>query len=297
MKNKKNISLYVSIIFIISLIASGAKKFITVEDVSLYSFEVKGFKIALAAGVFLVYSLVTKRKALSIISILIAFLGYFYTGYSLFFSGLTSLNISYGLGFYLYFASFFFLGISSIVFLLTLLNKEKVDDKSIHVDDSLENISNIQGKYILANYIMGISKRPDLYEKISVIVSSPETNNLGIVIGSDPPVDLTIPYNDIVSICINGRVIMNNVKKEIKDDYTANVLLLLTLTNNLLVTQIVAKSGLMSDLSNYDKIKYDTLYEIEITYMENGVSNKLLFHSKINPNEFFKNFSEKIVYK
>ncbi len=254
---------------------------------SIRMFSVKGVPIATIAIVFFVYSLYKKNKKLQTISIIVLFLSYIYTVYT--FINVETLidsmevlekehfQIKEGIIFYT---------LSYIILLISLFIPSKKDST---VDTKIEEMtSNIKGQYILANYVFGIEKRPDLYRKISALATTEDIDYLEVIIDMENPTKIQIPKSKIKNIESKTSMIGEAVSS------TSNYGMAENIRDTILFGPVVGSTIMLikgDKIKEYNKIQNKIIYEITLTYEnDKNEEKKFMFQSKENPSKFLELF-------
>ena len=282
---EKKLNSYVFFAFIISLVISGAQEFISIKiaNISLITYQIKGFKIVLLGMIFFIYSHFTKKKWSTLLANLICVFGYSYTLLTLV-KSLANLAsgakefVSYELGFYMYLIScFLFLLSDALMIKDYFLTRKK---ENIEQPREVPNDSH----YLLANYVYGIEKSGNLYNKLAVLSFLENSNEIQIDINANDFKSLKIPLNNITAIQIKPGLILKEERPEVENNEVANQLLLTALVGAW--GPLISQSKILQDIKDYNKTRIETGFEVEVYYTEDNQSKKLLFQTKNDPKIF-----------
>lgn len=296
--DKMDIKIVLGVIFIGLLIASLSTKFVTVEYMRLsetiYLYEVKGIFLAVILIFFLAYGLFKKNKKVYIISALLLFASYAYTVFTFFnlndlieeFGEFGKNNIQIGEGIYFYTFNYVLLLIDCFIPFKGETKNIKESQKEINA------FSEIEGQYILTNYIFGIPKRPDLFEKLAVFIKKKDEAQLQILIEDTETIKLNIQIEDIKTITVKTRTIVSESPRVV-DSNSSEQLLAFSIIG--VFGPAIVNSKWAEQFSDYNKMSYNRVFDIEMIYNANGIENKMLFQTKIDPSKFFhENMPDKI---
>lgn len=284
MKDKKKI---IVIITLAILIFSGFQDSFSIKDVSLLMYQVKGFKIALFGLMLYLYFLSSRKKEMRIISIIVSFIGYLYTVYITFTP--SSSTLTYGIGLYLYFASF----ISFIISIFVNGEKETVSNQNMQVSDSQEsfvdsvnasNNTNYESKFLVCNYMSGLKGKEGIYKSLSVLVD--KDNEINVNIKSDENIQFNIM--NIKSIKVSKEVFMKNEREDAEDHSVENMYLMTVLTGSF--GPMISQQLMKNNTSN-QKVSFNHYYKIEIIYQDEE-EHRILFQTRNDPKTFFEKYSD-----
>ncbi len=281
----KRINKYVFLAFILSLIISGTQEFVSVRaaNISLTTYQIKGVKIVLIGMVFYIYSYFTKKRWSTLLANLMCVFGYSYTFFTVFQSTAALESgarefVSYGLGLYMYILSCFLFLLSGILLVKNYFDSPKKEDY-----EQLLEIPN-EPHYIISNYVYGLEKSGDLYNKLTVISFLDSSKEIQIDINTNDFKSLKIPLNNITDIQIKSGLILKEQRPEVENNEIANQLLLTALVGTW--GPLIAQSKIFQGIEAYNKTRIETGFEIEFYYTEDSQNKKLLFQTKKDPSSF-----------
>ena len=282
---EKKLNSYVFFAFIISLVISGTQEFISIKiaNISLITYQIKGFKIVLLGMIFFIYSHFTKKKWSTLLANLICVFGYSYTLLTLL-KSLANLAsgakefVSYELGFYMYLISCFLFLLSDALMIKDYFLTRKKENFEQPREDSNDS------HYLLANYVYGIEKSGNLYNKLAVLSFLENSNEIQIDINANDFKSLKIPLNNITAIQIKPGLILKEERPEVENNEVANQLLLTALVGAW--GPLISQSKILQDIKDYNKTRIETGFEVEVYYTEDNQSKKLLFQTKNDPKIF-----------
>lgn len=282
---EKKLNSYVFFAFIISLVISGTQEFISIKiaNISLITYQIKGFKIVLLGMIFFIYSHFTKKKWSTLLANLICVFGYSYTLLTLL-KSLANLAsgakefVSYELGFYMYLISCFLFLLSDALMIKDYFLTRKKENIEQPREDSNDS------HYLLANYVYGIEKSGNLYNKLAVLSFLENSNEIQIDINANDFKSLKIPLNNITAIQIKPGLILKEERPEVENNEVANQLLLTALVGAW--GPLISQSKILQDIKDYNKTRIETGFEVEVYYTEDNQSKKLLFQTKNDPKIF-----------
>ena len=154
---------------------------------------------------------------------------------------------------------------------------------------------NVNEKDILfTNFITGI--RGIKYNTIVLIANNEPEQALELIYNTTNDVKdnqiIKIPFSSISNISVSTKVGIQNTIHKTEENETKGMLLSALLLGGNPVLQGIGNSaipGVLNTLSNnYDKVNYDSYYELIIQTVINGEETKLMFNTEKNPEEFFK---------
>lgn len=296
-KSKKiNAKMILAIASFILIFSAAVNRFITIyNDNGITSAElrVRGVELIIFSLIYYIGSIAMKKKKAYYLFGIIVFLSYCYGIYT-YIDLINALKyapeyitgkIQMGEGVYLYFASF-------ILFIISIIIPIKFDNpnKPKRLAKEVEQERGIENQYILANYIFGLNKRPDLYYKLATIINKEESENLEIEIQSEQLERILIPKNNIKDVTQKLAII----SKEVMETWNYKP------SEYLFDFQIdpkyaFIKSAVYKDkVYDYYKMKTDTVYDIQIIYEIEEQEHKLMFQTKFSPSDFLNKLKEEL---
>lgn len=202
-----------------------------------------------------------------------------------------TVKISIGIHFYIYLSSSIFLIIS-----LFINNKKEISEKEEssyqQVANNPDNNTFNEDNFIFTNFLMGVKEIP-LNTKILLVNNIPDrTLDLIYTVNSNEKASKTIklPIDTIKNISFDAKIRMQNINKKVEETETESILLSTVVFGGSPLLRLAGNNGfnaLFSSLSNnYNKVNYNTYYEITINTLINNQEVKLLFTAEKNPEEF-----------
>lgn len=297
--SKNDPKILIGIFFGAIMLMSLSLKFFTVtylsQSLSLYMFNIKGMPIAIIVLIIYYYALFTKKKKLYYFTaiLLFAYYGYILYAYLNFTKELKGLgefvngHCQFGDGFFFYTLSYILL----LIDIFIPFKGSKIQNKNPLTEEMREQLLEIENQYLITNYIFGIEKRPDLYQKISVLIKNPKDDDVRILIEGEKIEELCIPLSSIIAISVKNSVVVKRHENEIRSTF-ADDLLAYAMCGYL--GMMISQTEVVQKFLSYDKMDYRNVFDIEIAYKENGEDKKLMLQTKTNPKKFFEeNFKEK----
>ena len=165
-------------------------------------------------------------------------------------------------------------------------NEEKKQVNSINTELADDVVD--KKKFLFVNYVSGIKGIP--YDTTSLLVNDIEGASLNFVYKLETEQIIKIPITAVNSISYMDRVGISNEAKKVEDNDTKSMLLSTVIFGGSPLQMMVGKEGinkLLGSISdNYDKVDFNTYYEITIDVTLNNESKKLLFTCDVLPKEF-----------
>lgn len=292
---KINLKMILAIASFILIFSAAINKFITIStDNGITSAElrVRGVELIIFTLPYYIGSIAIKKRKPYYIFGIIVFLLYCYGTYTYLNLANTlkyapeyiSARIQIGEGAYLYLASF-------VLFVISIFIPIKFDNpyKQNKLPKEVEQECEIENQYILANYIFGLNKRPDLYYKLAIIINKEDSENLEIEIQSEHLERILIPKKSIKDVTQKLSVISKEVMETWNYSPSASLLDWSIDLNYALIKSAVYKDKVY----DYYKMKTDTVYDIQIIYEIERQEYKLMFQTKFNPAEFLNKLKER----
>ncbi len=281
--------------YVCLLIFAGGCQFIinaTFPDISLLTYEVKGFSIALISGFFMIAMLFRTNKSFFYLACLGAISGQVYTFIALYSQKIISSGFTFSLGFYLYVLAFILLVISLFL---------KIDDKkSIAYDEKTlinnfannitDNNNNIADSYVFGTYIFGIDGYENLVDKACCLCRDNKNNVLILyTVNNNVVSKMEFKFDDVLDINSKKRVILNETLEK-KQDHTVE--------NQLLASAIVAapfgaligSSKIFNDANVSSKVNFKEVYELSVEYKTSEKTKTLMIYCTENPEMFSNKF-------
>ena len=231
------------------------------------------------------------------ITIILSILTYIWTWYlaNEMIEVITEVKITMTTSFYIY--------LSSAIFLIMALffnNKNKEGQKQETTKQNLNNNLN-ENNFIFTNFITGIKEIP-LNTTILLVNNIPDNSFdliYNITNNAEDNKIIKCPTMTIKNITYDTRIKMQSTNQKPEENYTKSILLSAVMFGGTPLLQLMGNSGfnfLFNSLSgNYDKVNYNTYYEITIETIINNQDVKLIVTSEINPEEFIKQIKNKSI--
>ena len=271
-----------------ALIFSGIFKFVIIDNqVSVTTFEVKGFLIVFGFFIPLIYAISTKKKPIMYIAYLIIFGGYIYSFYSL--HSIYDDTVKLDMGFYIYCLSAIITLIS--LFIPSLSNNKVVrtteENKDLE-DNILKKVSNQANNYIFGKYLYGITDKTEYSSHRCALATMPNSSNLIVILMADNTAKFEINYTQIEKISVKRSLAIH---KRDEDPNKNNI------EDRAISYALGGSLGLIvsDNADNRDamgKENYEESYIAEIMYKENGISKKAVIILDKNPDNFFQVFDK-----
>jgi len=278
------------LVFALIVTISGFFEFVYIPaiDLSMATFNVKGFTAVIFGAYIYYYSIVTKKKIPLYISILLVFFGYLYNFYTI--SKNDAALLLFGVGCYMYY-------ISSIPFIISLFFPIKLDPEyeenlvTNNIQEQKNNLQNVEGDYLLGSYISGFKERNIEFKSPTIFISKANINDLFVNIKNSD--EIIIDYNSIEKIIISKSTIVN-FKNEKPQDYSMETeylaLMLAGPYGGLLALGLPQKKA-------SSKVNLNNYYKIEIFYKEINEDKRVVFQTYEEPYQFFDKYKDKLEIK
>ena len=283
-KNKTNPKLLVLLLGLCIFIISMFQKYVVIASlsgkiqISMNTADINGTLFVAIGIIIILYSLKKQDGIISLIGYLVSLGGYTYA----FASTIKALNlssdsieISFGIGFYLYI-------ISAIILLISVFVKKE----KIIIDNENYNVEKLDtDSFILCNMLLGIKEIP--YNSLLLLKKS--DSNLSIEYQYEEKINnYLIPLNTIKDISSTQDMAIDYSSNELEDFNSANTLL----SYSLLAGHPLAAMGankLLDELTvDYEKGKITSWFIITIKYEQDGEIHELKFKTKKNPQKFIE---------
>ena len=157
----------------------------------------------------------------------------------------------------------------------------------INVENTNELLNS--DSFIFVSYVMGIKGLP--FNTFFLLVNNTIDGVFELIYAIDNNKQIMrIPFSDMKSISVRSKVVMQNVSKNVESNETKSMLLSFVIFKGNPLLQILGKDAFNSLFdtisSNYDKVKFDTVYEISIEAIINSEIKTIVFNSDTNPDKF-----------
>lgn len=288
---KQGIKIYITGLAIIIIFLSGFNNGLSISSstISTYymlkMFEVKGFMIALTGLVILLYSSITKRKGLYIVSILITIVGYTYSAIailSVLGKQASEIIINTHIGLILYI-------LSAVIALISIL----IPSKNNPTNETILNTKNEKENSIFTKKILGFKEIP--YEALTVLSNDKNSKMLMLSYTINNEVkSITLPYKQIKDINYIVSTRLSEVSPKTNDSFAANALLSAVLFGG---NPIIA-SGALAYLNSDDtsqKTKFTTSFDIKITIIPTNETSEIILTTLVNPERFINEIKNDII--
>ena len=253
-------------------------------SVSIMQFE--SFYLYIVTIIASIYLIINNKNAN--IPIIINLLSYLYTYYLVHetIKRVVEVKTTLGISYYIYM-------ISSMFVLLSLFfnNKEKDLTKENEVNHNVDKEID-KNNFLFTNFLTGL-KGIALNTTILLINDNADkTINMVYkdINNENNNLNIKIPIVNIKDISYISRVKMQNTSKKIEENSTKSALLSAAMFGGSPLLQLAGTTGLnnlFNSLSNnYEKVNYNSYYEITINTVINNIETKLIFTTDNNPEEF-----------
>lgn len=161
-----------------------------------------------------------------------------------------------------------------------------MQETDINIDES---------NFIFTNIISGLKGIP--LNTTILLVNDSTNNTLNLTYNLDGNKMIKIPLTGIKNITFKTRVRMQNTTKEPTENDTKSTLLSAALFAGNPILQVAGQKGMtklfdsMSD--NYNKVDYNSYYEITLEANINGQDFKITLSSDTNPEVFISKITQK----
>ena len=147
---------------------------------------------------------------------------------------------------------------------------------------------NIEGNVLFTNFISGVKGIP--LNTIMLLIDDTPNKSLNFMYNIDGNKIMKFPIETIKNITFKSRVRMQNSDKKVEENETKSMLLSAAVFGGNPLMQFAGNSGfnsLFESMSNnYDKVDYDSYYEITIEATINNQDFRIVLTSDTNPEEF-----------
>ena len=253
-------------------------------SVSIMQFE--SFYLYIVTIIASIYLIINNKNAN--IPIIINLLSYLYTYYLVHetIKRVVEVKTTLGNSYYIYM-------ISSIFVLLSLFfnNKEKKLTKENEVNNNVDKEID-KNNFLFTNFLTGLK---GIALNTTILLINDNTDKTINMVYKDinnenNNLNIKIPIVNIKDISYISRVKMQNTNKKIEENSTKSALLSAAMFGGSPLLQLAGTTGLnnlFNSLSNnYEKVNYNSYYEITINTVINNIETKLIFTTDNNPEEF-----------
>lgn len=147
---------------------------------------------------------------------------------------------------------------------------------------------NIEGNVLFTNFISGV--KGISLNTIMLLIDDTPNKSLNFMYNIDGNKIMKFPIETIKNITFKSRVRMQKSDKPVEENETKSMLLSAAVFGGNPLMQFAGNSGfnsLFESLSNnYDKVDYDSYYEITIEATINNQDFRIVLTSDTNPEEF-----------
>lgn len=192
---------------------------------------------------------------------------------------------------------FFYIYLSSAIFLIISLffNDKKQINKNISTNFQNPNINianNLnKNNFIFASFILGLKGIP-LNTEVLLVNNVPD-NSLDLIYAIDNNNQtIKLPIGTIKNISYKISMRIQNISKKTESNETKSMLLSAVVFGGNPMLQLAGNSAFKSLFdgisNNYDKVNFNTCYEITIETLIDGQEIKFILNTDTNPEEFTK---------
>lgn len=288
-KEKRKINYIKVILLIVSsvLVAFSTTGQIIISSkgsVSIMQFE--SFYLYIVTIIASIYLIINNKNAN--MPIIINLLSYLYTYYLVHetIKRVVEVKTTLGISYYIYM-------ISSIFVLLSLFfnNKGKDLTKENEVNNNVDKEID-KNNFLFTNFLTGLK---GIALNTTILLINDNTDKTINMVYKDinnenNNLSIKIPIVNIKDISYISRVKMQNTSKKIEENSTKSALLSAAMFGGSPLLQLAGTTGLnnlFNSLSNnYEKVNYNSYYEITINTVINNIETKLIFTTDNNPEEF-----------
>ena len=253
-------------------------------SVSIMQFE--SFYLYIVTIIASIYLIINNKNAN--MPIIIKLLSYLYTYYLVHetIKRVVEVKTTLGISYYIYM-------ISSMFVLLSLFfnNKEKDLTKENEVNHNVDKEID-KNNFLFTNFLTGLK---GIALNTTILLINDNTDKTINMVYKDinnenNNLNIKIPIVNIKDISYISRVKMQNTSKKIEENSTKSALLSAAMFGGSPLLQLAGTTGLnnlFNSLSNnYEKVNYNSYYEITINTVINNIETKLIFTTDNNPEEF-----------
>ena len=198
---------------------------------------------------------------------------------------------------------FFYLYLSSAIFIIISLffNPKKQEIKKLQTNFQNLNIdvaNNLnKDNFIFANFILGLKGVPINTEVL--LVNNIQDNSLDLIYAiNDNSQTIKLPIGNIKNISYKNCIRMQNVSRKVESNETKSRLLSAVVFGGNPILQLAGNSAFNSIFdeisNNYDKVNFNSYYEINIEALINNQEVKFIMSTDTYPNQFIKQILNKI---
>lgn len=288
-KEKRKINYIKVILLIVSsvLVAFSTTGQIIISSkgsVSIMQFE--SFYLYIVTIIASIYLIINNKNAN--MPIIINLLSYLYTYYLVHetIKRVVEVKTTLGISYYIYM-------ISSIFVLLSLFfnNKGKDLTKENELNNNVDKEID-KNNFLFTNFLTGLK---GIALNTTILLINDNTDKTINMVYKDinnenNNLSIKIPIVNIKDISYISRVKMQNTSKKIEENSTKSALLSAAMFGGSPLLQLAGTTGLnnlFNSLSNnYEKVNYNSYYEITINTVINNIETKLIFTTDNNPEEF-----------
>ena len=262
-------------------------------SVPLTSFE--SFYVYIFTVVISLYMVINNKNANAMI--FLSILTYLWTYY------LVQQMIKYVTDVNIIIEPFFYIYLSSSIFLVISLffNNKKIDKNT---QTSFQNLNNDvtdslnKNNFFFANFILGMKGVP-LNTEVLLVNNIPDSSLDLIYAIDNNNQTIKLPIGTIRNISYKTSMRMKNISKKTESNETKSMLLSAVVFGGNPVLQLAGNSAFntMFDVlsNNFDKVNFDSYYEITIEILIDGQEIKLIMDTDAYPDEFVKRVLNRVI--
>lgn len=147
---------------------------------------------------------------------------------------------------------------------------------------------NIKGNVLFTNFISGVKGIP--LDTIMLLIDDTPNKSLNFMYNIDGNKIMNFPIETIKNITFKSRVRMQKTDKKVEENETKSRLLSAAVFGGNPIMQLAGNSAFNSffetSSNNYDKVDYDSYYEITIEALLNNQNFRIVLTTDTNPEEF-----------
>lgn len=186
----------------------------------------------------------------------------------------------------------FYVYLSSSIFLLIALFLNKKNDIEHITTNSTNCIQNDemmdQNNFLFTNFLSGFKEIP--YNTTILLVNDTKSSSLNLVYRLSSEQTIQIPFLAINKLSYINRVRVSNASKKIEDNSAKSLLLSSAMFGGSPVLQVASFYGMNSLFdsisNNYEKVNFNSYFEITIEIIINNELKKIVFTCDIDPKLF-----------
>ena len=275
--------------------------FTTVEGHVVGLTSIKSFYVYNTTMILAFYTAKINHNIIANIMIILSILTYGWTYYIVQYvqQNATDVHVIIHPFYYIYFSSSIFLPIS-LLFNEKKPKKSKENEEkesSLQKQEVINDYNLDKDNFIFANFVLGLKGIP--YDTEALLINNIPDNTLDIIYVIDNNNQtIKIPINQIKSISSRNCMKAQSVNKKVEDNETRSRLISAAVFGGNPMLQLAGNAAFNTMLdgisNNYDKMNFNTSFEITIETTINNEETKFIFDTISKPEKFINQINEKI---